>query len=225
MVRTTSKPGAASPSPWRIPVLLIILSVIPLLAGAVRLGGLAGSPAITEENARFVAAPAPVVLHIVSASIWCLLGAFQFSTAVRRRNPRWHRAAGRVLAPLGLVSALTGLWMTLFYPRAAFDGPLLDSFRFTAGAAMAISIGLGVSAMRRREFVAHGAWMLRAYAIGLGASTQVLTHVPWFLFPGIQGELARALSMGAGWAINLAVAEWIIRRRTILRAPSIAAAR
>ncbi|HEY0839008.1 MAG TPA: DUF2306 domain-containing protein [Vulgatibacter sp.] len=206
-------------------MLLIILSVIPLLAGAVRLGGLAGSPAITEENARFVAAPAPVVLHIVSASIWCLLGAFQFSTAVRRRNPRWHRAAGRVLAPLGLVSALTGLWMTLFYPRAAFDGPLLDSFRFTAGAAMAISIGLGVSAMRRREFVAHGAWMLRAYAIGLGASTQVLTHVPWFLFPGIQGELARALSMGAGWAINLAVAEWIIRRRTILRAPSIAAAR
>ena len=53
--------------------------------------------------------------------------------------------------------------------------------------------------------------MVRGYALGLGAGTQVLTHLPWFLFPAIQGEFTRALFMGAGWAINLVVAEWIIR--------------
>gem|GEM_PF-5750416 len=55
--------------------------------------------------------------------------------------------------------------------------------------------------------------------LGLGAGTQVLTHIPFFLFPGIQGELSRALFVGAGWAINLAVAEWVIRRRSAIRFP------
>jgi hypothetical protein len=54
--------------------------------------------------------------------------------------------------------------------------------------------------------------MVRAYAIGLGAGTQVLTHLPWVLYFGAPDELTRALLMGAGWAINLAVAEWIIRQ-------------
>ena len=67
--------------------------------------------------------------------------------------------------------------------------------------------------IRRRDFTSHGAWMTRAYAIGLGAGTQVLTHIPWFVLAGTRpGELPRAVMMGAGWAINVVVAEWIIRR-------------
>jgi hypothetical protein len=53
--------------------------------------------------------------------------------------------------------------------------------------------------------------MMRGYAIGLGAGTQVLTHLPWFLLVGKPGETPRAVMMGAGWVINLVVAEWIIR--------------
>jgi hypothetical protein len=56
--------------------------------------------------------------------------------------------------------------------------------------------------------------MTRAYAIGMGAGTQVLTHLPWFiLMDGKPGELPRAVMMGAGWVINVVVAEWIIRRK------------
>lgn len=222
MDRTAGKRSAAhsSPSNWRVPALLVALSLIPVVAGAVRVGGLTGNPTVTSENARFVSDPVPMILHIVSASVWCLLGAFQVSAAIRRRSLRWHRSAGRVLAPLGLVAALTGLWMTLLYPRAEFDGPLLDLFRFAAGAGMTASIVLGIVAIRRRDIAAHGAWMTRAYALGLGVGTQVLTHIPWFVFPEIQGELSRALCMGAGWAINVAAAEWIIRRRATARAIS-----
>jgi hypothetical protein len=54
--------------------------------------------------------------------------------------------------------------------------------------------------------------MMRGYALGLGAGTQVLTHLPWFVLFGKPGELPRLLLMGAGWAINLGVAEWVIRR-------------
>jgi hypothetical protein len=86
--------------------------------------------------------------------------------------------------------------------------------RLVFGSAMALSIGLGLYAIRRRDFASHGDWMMRAYAIGLGAGTQVLTHLPWFLLVGGKpGEHPRALMMGAGWAINVVVAEWIIRNR------------
>jgi hypothetical protein len=54
--------------------------------------------------------------------------------------------------------------------------------------------------------------MIRAYAIGMGAGTQVLTHLPWFILVGKPGESARTALMGAGWVINVVVAEWIIRR-------------
>lgn len=195
-----------------VPAALIALSVIPVAAGVVRLGELTGGAEITPENARFFAAPLPAVLHILSVSLFCIPGAFQFAPGIRRRRPGWHRGAGRLLVPCGLVAALSGLWMTQFYPPVMGDGPLLYGIRLVVGSAMTLFIVLGFTAIRRRDIARHRAWMMRGYALGLGAGTQALTHLPWFLFPGIQGELTRALLMGAGWVINLAVAEWIIRR-------------
>jgi hypothetical protein len=78
---------------------------------------------------------------------------------------------------------------------------------------MALFLGLGVAAVLRRDIPRHRAWMMRGYALGLGAGTQVFTHLPWFLLPDIQGELARTLCMAAGWAINLVVVEWLISRK------------
>ena len=78
---------------------------------------------------------------------------------------------------------------------------------------MAASIILGFAAIRRRDIARHRAWMIRGYAIALGAGTQVLTNVPWLLFVGKPEGLSRALLMAAGWLINVGVAEWIIRRR------------
>ena len=65
--------------------------------------------------------------------------------------------------------------------------------------------------------------MLRAYAIGMGAGTQALTLMTGALVVGPPSELSRAFLMGAAWVINLAVAEWIIRRRLALPKRTIAA--
>lgn len=203
-------------SDWLVPVSLIMLSFVPAVAGAARLAQLAGGSAITPENARFFAAPLPVVLHIPASIVYSILGAFQFSPGVRRRWRGWHRTAGRILIPCAMVVAVSGLWMTLSYPWPEGDGELLYVLRLVFGSAMLLSVILGVNAIRRRKFQLHGAWMIRAYAIALGAGTQVLTHLPWFvLVDGRPGELPRAIMMGAGWAINVAVAEWIIRSRTV----------
>ena len=201
-------------SDWLVPAALLALSFVPAVAGTARLAQLAGGAHVTPENARFFAAPLPVVLHIPAVVVFSILGAFQFSPGFRRRHRGWHRAAGRILIPCGLLAALSGLWMAQFYPLPAGDGQLLYMERIVFGSAMVVSIVLGLDAIRRRDFAAHGNWMMRAYAIGMGAGTQVLTHVPWFvLVGGMPGKAPRALLMGAGWVINVVVAEWVIRRR------------
>lgn len=211
-----ARPRAAPPTrkAWLVPTGLVILSAVPVIAGAVRLAELSGDTAITPANARFFASPLPIVLHIVSVTLYALLGAFQFAPALRRgKRARWHRLAGRILIPSGLIAALSGLWMNQFYALPPSDGAALYILRLVFGWGMALSLVLGVAAIRRRDFAAHGDWMTRAYAIGMGAGTQVLTHLPWVLFLGTPGVGTRAALMGAGWVINLALAEWVIRRR------------
>jgi uncharacterized membrane protein len=200
---------------WRVPALLILLSAVPAAAGIARLAQLAGGAELAElgpAEARFFAMPIPVVIHILAVIPFSILGAFQFVPSLRRGTSSWHRIVGRLLAPLGLVAALSGLWMTQFYPWIAPDGVAVYLERLVFGWAMVVSIVIGLDAVRRRDFAAHGNWMLRAYAIGMGAGTQVFTHLPWFILVGKPGVLPRAVMMGAGWAINVIVAEWIIRK-------------
>jgi uncharacterized membrane protein len=219
----TSRPGPPrtnAATQWLPPVGLIVLSLIPVLAGAVRLTELMGGPEITANNARFVASPIPVMVHIVSVTVFSLLGALQFVPSLRRGRPNWHRIAGRILVPAGVLVALSGLWMTVFYPRPPGDGESLEVVRFIVGSAMLASIVLAVFAIRRRDFTSHGAWMTRGYAIALGAGTQTLTMLPWVVIFGPIGaadELPRTVLMTAAWVINLAVAEYVIRRRPTRR--------
>lgn len=208
----TMSPVRSARRGWLTPAALILLSAVPVTAGAFRLAELTGGAQVTPDNARFFAVPLPVVSHIIGASLFCVLGAFQFVPGFRRRRPGWHRAAGRLLVPCGLIAALSGMWMTLFYPLPAGDGDLLGGFRLLFGSAMIVSIVLAVTAIRRRDIVRHRAWMIRGYAIGQGAGTQVFTNVPWIVIVGTPNEFTRALLMAAGWVINLAIAEWIIRR-------------
>lgn len=203
---------SVTPSSWLVPALLIGLSTVPVVGGAVRLATVALGVEIIPGNARFFAAPVFVAAHILSVSVFCVLGAFQVSGPVRRRNPAWHRRAGRALVPAGLVAAFSGLWLSFVYPPGDLDGPALFVFRMVFGIAMIVFLGLGFAAIRRRDITAHRAWMIRAFAVALGAGTQVFTHIPLALFPDLQGELGRTLAMGAGWVINLAVAEWVIHR-------------
>ena len=195
---------------WPVPAGLILLSLIPVIAGAARLTELTGGDAITPQNARFFASPVPVVLHIVSVTVYSLLGAFQFVPALRGRRS-WHRIAGLILIPAGLLTALTGLWMSAFYPLPddITDVPL----RILFGSAMLLSLLMGVMAIRRRDFGRHSVWMTRAYAIAVAAGTQALVILPWMLLVGPPSELIRALLMGLAWVINLAVAEYVIHRR------------
>jgi uncharacterized membrane protein len=207
MTTTSARPG------WLLPAGLILFSLVPVLAGAARVGQLSTGAQITPDNARFFASPVPVVVHIVTVSVYALLSAFQFAPGLRRRRPGWHRAAGRLLVPSGMLAASAGLWMTLFYPHPPSTGWLLTVFRLVFGSAWILFLVLGFTAIRRWDVVRHRAWMMRAYAVGMGAGTQLFTLAPMLAF-GSPDRLSVALGHLAGWVINVVVAEWLIRRPT-----------
>ena len=183
-----------------VPLGLVLLAAIPVLAGTARLVEILGGPEAIETDARFAASPAPVVIHVAAATLYALLGAFQFSAGIRRRHPGWHRRAGRVLVALGLAVALSGLWMTLALPRKEGTGELLYLFRLLFASGMAGSLILGVAAIRRRDIDRHRAWMTRAYALALGAGTQAFTVGFGEALFGA-GVVRTDLMMGAGWAV------------------------
>jgi uncharacterized membrane protein len=195
---------------WRVPAALVALSVIPVLAGTARLVELGGGPEIIPADARFTSSPLPVVVHIICAATYAVLGALQFSAGIRRRWPRWHRTSGRVLVVAGLGVALSALWLTLFFAPQEDSGSLLFVLRLVFGSGLVACLWLGFTAIRRGDVRTHRAWMTRAYAIALAAGTQVFTEG---LGGALLGHSAFALdaSRGCAWVVNLAVAEWAIR--------------
>ena len=207
------------PRSWPVPAALVALSAIPLTAGALRLVQLAGGPAVMPADHRFTGFPIALVVHIVGAALYAIVGALQFVPRLRRRS--WHRRAGRALAVAGLMVAGSALWLTLGYRAQPGTGDLLYVFRLVFASAMAACLVLGFTAIRRRDIAAHRAWMTRAYAIGLGAGTQVFTQGIGEAVLGT-GLLQADLAKGAGWAISLAVAEWVIRRPAAQRHGSTA---
>jgi uncharacterized membrane protein len=198
---------------WKVPLVLLFISAIPLAAGITRLMGLTGNPEIRTENARFVAAPFPVIVHILSASLFSMLGALQFSSGLRQRRPRWHKVSGRIVVASGIFTALTGFWMTLMYPiPLELQGGLLCGVRVFVSVVMLISICMAVAAAMGGDIATHRAWMIRAYALGQGAGMQVVVLLPWMLLIGKPTMLQRDALMSLAWLINLLVAETAIQR-------------
>jgi uncharacterized membrane protein len=198
---------------WKVPLVLLFISAIPLAAGIARLIGLVGNPEISTENARFVAAPYPVIVHVLSAILFSILGALQFSSWLRQRSPWWHKVSGRIVIASGVLTALTGLWMTVMYPIPhELQGGLLYAVRVFVSAVMLVSICLAVAAVKVGDIATHRAWMIRAFALGQGAGMQVVVLLPWMLLIGKPGMLQRDVLMSLAWLINLLVAEMAFQR-------------
>ena len=204
---------------WAFIAAVVIYSAVPTFGGLFRVAELLGAEATLPENPRATALPLPIALHIVVSFVYCLLGALQFVPSVRRKHINLHRAAGRIVVVSGCVSALTGLWMTHYFtfPKE-LQGAALYWTRIVLSLSMIGLIVRAVLAARSRNIRRHSADMVRAYAIGQGASTQAFLGIGWLLVAGVEATgMSRDVIMIGAWGVNLLVAELLITRRLHVR--------
>ena len=199
-----------STNAWLAITGLLLLSALPIIGGVVRLSEV---PAVA--GSRPLASSVAAVAHIVAMTVYCLLGAFQFSPALRGRR-RWHRTAGRVLIPVGFVAALGAAWLAAFFSGPPDQLPLA-MVRLVFASAMLVFLALGTAAVIRRAFVMHGDWMARAYAIGVGNGTQSLVVILWTVPLGEVDAWGETWLVATGTLITVFVAELLIRRRAARR--------
>lgn len=193
-------------SGWLAVTGLLLLGALPVFGGLLRLRDLGAVP----ESGLLLASPAAVVAHIVATSVYCILGAFQFSPALRIRRG-WHRTAGRALIPAGITSGLSAVWLAVFFGGPS-DERALAMARLVFAVAMTVFLVLGALAIKRRDFVGHGAWMTRAFAIAISGGTQALLVVLWALPFGEVDIVGETWLVAVGFVVNSAVAELLIRR-------------
>lgn len=194
---------------------LVVYSFIPAFGGLFRILELAGGPGLgLPENPRALTAPVVIGLHILGSAVFCIVGAVQFLPSIRRNYAGAHRIIGRAVAAAGCLSAATGLWMTHYFNfPVELQGTPLYGVRMLLSLSMIGLIAWAVRAIRNRNHYQHSACMLRAYAIGLGASTQAFVGIGWMIFAGIEPQgLLRDGLMVFSWAINLLAAEWLIHK-------------
>ena len=122
-----------------------------------------------------------------------------------------HRLTGRVFVAAGLVLALSALRLLAEFPAPSTW--ILTSARLAAGAGLAAALITALVAVRRLNIARHRAWMIRAYAIGMGAATISFIMLPIYLITGkaVEGYASDLLFL-LSWVINLSIAEWVIRR-------------
>ena len=195
-----------------LPVGLLLLTAIPIVMSGFRLFQIPAGT-LPADAAYFKSVPFPHFIHALTGMTFGLLGPLQFGRVLAGRFGWLHRVAGRVfvLAGAGLsVSSLRLLW--------EFPGHstwLLDAARLVTGLALGAALFVAMAAIRRQDFARHKAWMIRAYAIGMGAATIALIMFPIYIATGAPlTGLGADLAFVGSWVINIAIGEWVIRRKS-----------
>ncbi len=193
-----------------VPALLLVLSVIPIVMAIVRLFQIPAG-ALPQDALYFTATPVAHFAHALAAGLFGLLGPFQFGRAIAGRRGRLHRVAGRVFVAAGAVLALSGLRLLWMFQGGST--PLLDIARLAGSLGLGTALWIGVRAAIGRDAGRHRDWMIRAYAIGMGATAVAILLFPIYLLTGEPPTgLNSDLAFVGAWIITIAAGEWVIRR-------------
>lgn len=192
--------------------------LIALIVGFLVLVGVGASVGhyfVEPYNPGFLTYPLVVHLHVVLGAVYLLAGSIQFIPRVRNRWPVYHRWAGRVLVGVAAIVGSAALFMALVIPFSGWSGRIGNGF---FAALFLFSLTRGFLAVRRRDFLRHREWMIRAFAIALGIATMRLVFVPALVIVNVEDPkdpivaTLSTISFIGAFTLHLAVAEWWIRR-------------
>ncbi len=196
--------------PLWLAIFLLIATFIPIIAATLTMYQIAADR-LPETSIKFAVVPGPLFFHALGGVLFGLLGPLQFAGVLKRRFGRLHKITGRIFVASGLLLGLSSLRLLAEFPDASTW--VLLSARLAAGLGMSVALIWAILAIRRGRVARHRAWMIRAYAVGMGSATISFIMLPIFLITGkpVEGYAADLLFV-ASWVINIAIAEWVIRQ-------------
>lgn len=193
-----------------VPAILYFLSGLTILISLVRVVEIAVD-AVPADSLRLMAAPISHLAHVIAGALFGIIGPIQFGRVLVRRYGKLHRVLGRVFVVAGAVLSISSLTLLWNFPDT--HEPLVTGGRLVFGIALGIALIIAMTAIRARNIPKHRDWMIRAYAIGMGATVVSVAFVPIYVATGVppMGLFADILFIGL-WAACIIFAEILIRR-------------
>ena len=149
-------------------------------------------------------------IHVFTSCLVLIAGFTQFNAYLLRRRPRVHRIMGWIY--LVTVIGISGPAAFLMALHANGGLPARTSFTLLAFLWWAFTFYAGYLAIRRR-FRAHGAYMIRSYALTLSAITlRLYTYFSVYLPLHASPKDIYITTAWLSWVPNLIIAEMLIRR-------------
>ncbi len=167
--------------------------------------------ALPEDSFRLTATPVWHFIHVLGGATFGILGPIQFGRVLMPRYGRLHRVTGRVFVAAGAMISLSSLGLLWHFPDAY--SVAINSGRLLFGIALGLALVLAMQAIAKRDFIRHRNWMIRAYAIGMGATAVSMVFFPIYLITGEppMGLVADVAFLGS-WVGCIAFAEALVRR-------------
>ena len=154
-----------------------------------------------------------LIVHIISGMIALLAGPLQFIAAIRKKHVKFHRSIGRIYMGCILVGGTSGLYLAVAHA-------ILTVHYVTFGAGLAglaiawlLTSGMGLNAVRNRNFIQHREWMIRSYTVTCAFTTFR------FLFGIIEKVIpineidALNICSWASWALPLLIVEAVLQSK------------
>lgn len=167
--------------------------------------------ALPEDSQRLNAAPVWHFMHVLGGATFGILGPIQFGRALIPRYGRLHRILGRMFVASGAMISLSSLSLLWRFPDTY--SVAISAGRLLFGIGLGVALVLAMQAIYKRDFTRHRNWMIRAYAIGIGATAVTMVFFPIYLITGKppQGLVSDIAFLGA-WTGCIVFAEGLVRR-------------
>ncbi|NYF53576.1 DUF2306 domain-containing protein [Tunturiibacter gelidoferens] len=130
-----------------------------------------------KERAYLGSIPFLIIPHVLAGITALLVGPLQFSSRVRRGNPKFHRALGRVYVCSVFIAA--PLAVILSHHRHDSRAIHFVVANIVQAGTWVIATGAAFLTARNRHFHQHRDWMVRSYAVTFTfVGTRVLQPLP-----------------------------------------------
>jgi hypothetical protein len=106
----------AKPTIWKTPLILALLVAIPVALSVVRLMWFAnGADPMAEamDTPHFANVPIPIIAHVASGSLFCLIAIVHLTPELRLASRRLHKTLGYIASISGVLAALSAMVMVL----------------------------------------------------------------------------------------------------------------